>query len=180
MKRIFKLILLFFVVIIIAGAVVIALASADVAASLATSSQTLTPNGTSVGKAIVVYDHGLSGAAKSIADKIAVDLQTKGYTVVLAGIKSSAAKSTSGYSVIVVGGPVYGGTPSRSVQAFLNGLNPTQGTKVGVFGSGDFPTNFKVAPLSSHSTLTITYSAKINFGENQSTLSQEFVNHLLS
>jgi hypothetical protein len=107
-------------------------------------------------------------------------LQAKGYTAVLAGIKSSATKNTSGCNVIVVGGPVYGGTPTRSVQAFLNGLNPAQGTKVGVFGSGDFPTNFKVAPLPSNSTLTITYIAKINFGENQNNLSQEFVNQLLS
>ena len=53
--------------------------------------QTLTPTGTSIGKAIVIYDPGLSGTAKGVADKIAADLQAKSYTVTLAGVKSSAA-----------------------------------------------------------------------------------------
>lgn len=156
MRKILKAILLVLVVIVIVGAVIIALSVSDVAASTATGSQTLTPIGTSVDKALVVYDPGLTGAAKGIADKIAVDLQVKGYTVVLAGIKSSAAKSTAGYSVIVVGGPIYGGTATGSVQNYLSKLSPAQGTKIGVFGSGDFTTNNKVAPLPSNSSLKIT------------------------
>ena len=179
MRKILKIILLVLVVIVIVGAAIIALSSSDVAASAATGSQILTPSGTSVGKALVVYDPGLTGAAKSIADKIAVDLQVKGYTVVFAGIKSSAAKNAEGYSVIVVGGPIYGGTAARSVQNYLSGLSPAQGAKIGVFGSGDFTTNNKVAPLPSNSTLTITYTASIIFGEDQSARSQDFVNQLL-
>ena len=77
----------------------------DLAAYTATGSRTLTPAGTSIGKALVAYDPGLSGTAKGVANKIASDLQASGYTVTLAGIKSSAAAQTSDYGVIVAGGP---------------------------------------------------------------------------
>jgi hypothetical protein len=48
------------------------------------------PTGISIGKAIVIYDPGLSGTAKGVIDKVVVDLQTKSYTITLAGIISSA------------------------------------------------------------------------------------------
>lgn len=40
-----------------------------------------------------------------MATKIGYNLQDKGYNVVLAGIKSSAAADISGYDLIIVGGP---------------------------------------------------------------------------
>lgn len=45
----------------------------------------------------MIYDPGMSGSAKGVADKVAGDLQEKGYTVTLAGVKSSAAYTTTGY-----------------------------------------------------------------------------------
>jgi menaquinone-dependent protoporphyrinogen IX oxidase len=48
----------------------------------------------------------MSGGAKGVSDKVAGDLEEKGYTVTLAGVKSSAAGTTTGYSIIVVGGSV--------------------------------------------------------------------------
>ncbi|MGA2683158.1 MAG: hypothetical protein ABSF44_15330 [Candidatus Bathyarchaeia archaeon] len=180
MRRILKVILIVAVVIVVATLVGIAVCFSDVAAYTATGSKTLQPHGTSVGKALVAYDPGLSGASHSIAIKIAGDLQAKGYTVNLAGIKSSAAAHTSGYSVIVVGGPIYGGKPTSSVDGFLSKLNPDQGTRVGVFGSGSFggPTG-KVVLLPKNSNLTITFSTKILSSDIQSVRCQEFVNQLL-
>lgn len=91
----------------------------DVAGNFATGSQTL-PNGVAIGTALVVYDPGLSGGAKDVAPKIGYDLQSQGYTVVLAGVKSSDAANTTGYDVIVVGGPIYAGKPASTVQSYLN------------------------------------------------------------
>ena len=116
MRKIFKIILAIFAVLIIAVVSFAAIILLDVAAYTATGTQTLTPTGTSVGKAIVIYDPGLSGNAKNVADKVASDLQAKGYTVTLAGVKSSAAASTTGYKIIVVGGPVYAGALTSSVK----------------------------------------------------------------
>jgi flavodoxin len=130
------------IVLIVAAAIAMgALFCGDIMSYTATGSKTLNPAGTSVGKALVVYNPGVSGAAKDAAEKIAAGLQEKEYTVTLAGIKSSAAADISGYDVIVAGGPMYFGRVSNSVDAYLNGLKPEKDVEVGVFGttgSGEF------------------------------------------
>ena len=100
------------------------------------AAKTLTPTGASVGKALVVYDPGLSANSKNVANQVASDLQTQNYTVTLAGIKTSDASKTTGYTIIVAGGPIYAGSPTSSVKDYLNGIKPDSGAKVGVFGSG--------------------------------------------
>jgi hypothetical protein len=105
MRKVFKIILAIFVVLIILVAAFAAVFFLDLSASMATGSETLLPSGTSVGNALVVYDPGLSGAAKNVASEAASSLQAAGYTVNLAGVKSSAAVNTAGYKVIVAGDP---------------------------------------------------------------------------
>lgn len=107
----------------------------DLASMLATGSETYSPAGISVGRAIVVYSPGLSGAAKESAAKIAGVLTGKGYSVVLAGIKSSAASSSVDYDVVIVGGPVYWGKLSSSTSDYLGKLNLKSGAKFGIFGT---------------------------------------------
>jgi flavodoxin len=138
MRKIFKIILAVFAVLIILivsfGAIIVL----DVAAYSATGSRTLTPNGTSVGKAIVIYDPGLSGTAKGVADKVAIGLQSKGCTVTLEGVKSSAAADTTGYDVIVIGKPIYVGELTNSIKDKLSSLvlSHGQSAKIGLFGCG--------------------------------------------
>ncbi len=186
MRKVFKIILAVFAVIIILVAAFGALIFLDLAAYTATGSKTLTPTGASTGKALVLYDPGLSGAAKGVADKIASDLQAKGYTVTLAGIKSSAASHTSGYAIIVVGGPTYAGSLTASVKDCLNNLKPDQGTKVGVFGSGSGATTpsdvsmlkNSVSALGTNGKLSDAVVVKIGQTENLDTRAQELVNQL--
>jgi flavodoxin len=141
MRKILKIILAIFAVLIIIAAAFAAIIFLDLAAYSATGAQTLTPTGTSVGKALVIYDPGLSGNAKTVADKIAFDLQAANYTVILAGVKSSEASKTVGYSVLVVGGPVYAGSLTVSIKDCLSNLKPDSGAKIGVFGSGQGATS---------------------------------------
>jgi flavodoxin len=108
----------------------------DLWSMTAGGSETLTPAGNVTGNALVVYNPGIGGGAKGVADTIARDLKADGYTVTLAGIKSAAASDTSAYDVIVVGGPVYVGNASGSVKAYLQNLRPSANAKVGVFGFG--------------------------------------------
>lgn len=108
----------------------------NVTGSFSTGSKKLGPEGALKGRALVVYDVGLSGAAKKMARNIANDLAARGYEVVLAGVKSAAAADTSGYDVIVAGGPVYSSTASNSVKAYLKALKPKNGVKVGAFARG--------------------------------------------
>lgn len=123
------------IVVAIVGIAMGVLFCGDVMSYIGPGSQTLSPAGTSVGKALVVYNPGLSGEAKKAAENIAGDLQSKGYTVNLAGIKSADATNVSGYDVVVAGGPMYWGRVSNSVDAYLNAIKPQNGVKLGVFGT---------------------------------------------
>ncbi len=112
-----------------------ALFCGDIMSYTDTGSKVLNSAGAANGRALVVYNPGLSGAAKNAANEIAGDLQSKGYAVTLAGIKSAAAANTSGYDVIVAGGPMYWGRVSNSVDAYLKALKPQKGVAIGVFGT---------------------------------------------
>jgi menaquinone-dependent protoporphyrinogen IX oxidase len=125
-------------VIVLLGLSAVAVIFLDLASYTATGSQTLSPSGTSVGRALVVYDPGLSGAAQKAAQKIAGDLQDRGYTVDLVGIRSSAASGTSGYAVIVAGGPMYFGQATSSVEEFFRSLPVQEQARVGAFVTTGF------------------------------------------
>ncbi len=129
---------------VIIGIVVIVIAIGalfygDIMSYTDTSSQVLNPAGAPVGKALVVYNPGVSGAAKNAAATMAGDLQSKGYTVDLAGIRSATAANTSGYDVVIAGGPMYFGRVSNSVDAYLTALKPQKNVALGVFATTGAP-----------------------------------------
>lgn len=127
------------VVLVIAVFAAGALFCGDIACYTATGNKTLSPPGAPAGKALVVYNPGLSGAARQAAENIADNMQSKGYTVNIAGIKSPASADITGYDVVIAGGPMYFGRVSNSVDAYLNGLKPQNGVKLGVFGTTGAP-----------------------------------------
>ena len=187
MRKIFKIILVAFAVLIIVVVAFGAIILLDVAAYTATGSQTLMPTGVSAGKAIVIYDPGLSGTAKGVADKVASDLQTRGYTVTLAGVKSSAAGITTGYNIIVVGGPVYAGALTSSTKDVLANLVRDQDGKIGVYGSGQGATSpediaqiKQSIPTRSDATLQNVIVVKIGSSEDLNARAQDFVNQLIA
>ena len=196
MRKAFKIILATFAVLIIVIVAFGAIIFLDAATYTATGSQTLTPTGTSIGKALVVYDPGLSGIAKGVADKIASGLQTESFTVTLAGIKSSVVTNTTDYGVVIVGGPIYAGSPTVSVKDFLNNLSPGHAssgygpyifTRVGVFGSGQGATSpsdvamirNSVAALSDNGTLSNAVVVKIGQTEDLNARAADFVNQVV-
>lgn len=158
----------------------------DVMSYTATGSETLNPAGNQVGKALVVYDPSIKGTAKNAATVIAGELQAKGYTVDLAGIRSETAANTSGYNVIVVGGPIYVGTLGSSVQSYLNALKPPENVKIGVFTTGMIKENStddefirKEIALPSGSTFQINTVVKMVDGDDTNQKAIAFVNALL-
>jgi flavodoxin len=186
--KIGKIVIIGIILVIVAVLVTVGLVFYDVMSYTATGSQTLNPNGTAVGNALVVYDPGFSGAAKNVAGTIASDLQSRGYQVELAGIKSSKATETSAYDVIVVGGPTYAGKAASSVQDYLKALKPAEGTSVGIFVTGSDPDTAndngllrqEVANLPENSNLQIKAVVKIISPENDKQKITDFVNELLS
>ncbi|HMK45425.1 MAG TPA: hypothetical protein VK436_02260 [Methanocella sp.] len=108
----------------------------DMMSYTATSSETMSPAGTSAGSTLVVYDPGLSGAAKNSAVEIADDLRSKGYRVDLAGVRSGTAGNVSGYKFIAVVGPAYWDKLGSAAQSYLENLHASPETEVGVFATG--------------------------------------------
>jgi len=153
----------------------------------ATGSQTLDPAGAASGKALVVYDPGLSGQAKSVATGIAGDLRNKGYQVVLAGVRSPAAANVSGYDVIVVGGPVYAGNVSGSIAAYYKTLAPQRNARIGAFDTGRDPDvrsdpaklMAEAAPVPADSPVKIVAVAKVVDNSEAEQVSATFVDELL-
>ncbi|MCW4010269.1 MAG: flavodoxin domain-containing protein [Candidatus Bathyarchaeota archaeon] len=187
MRKIFKILIAILAVMIVAVGLLGAVVVLNLSAYTATGSQTLTPTGTSVGNALVVYDPGLSGAPKVVAEIVAAELQAQGFTVELAGIKSAAAANTAGYNIIIAGGPIYAGTPTASVKDFLTNLNLTQTTKVGVFGSGSGATTPEdvaqitnaIAALPNGDTLANAVVVKIGNNEDINARAADFVSQLI-
>jgi menaquinone-dependent protoporphyrinogen IX oxidase len=190
MRKILKIILSIFAVLVIGVVAFGAIVVLDVAAYTATGTQTLAPTGTSIGKALVLYDPGLSGTAKGVAEKVASDLQTQNFTVTLAGIKSSAAANTTSYSIIVIGGPVYAGALTSSVKDNVNKLPlDLQGAKVGIFGSGQGATSTDdinqlrqsiSGPLRANPALSNVTVVKIGQSEDLNARAQDFVTQLMA
>jgi flavodoxin len=188
MRKIFKIILAIIAVILIVFVAVAAVIFLDVAAYTGTGVETLTPTGASIGTALVLYDPGLSGASTKVAQEVAAGLQNQDLIVILAGIKSSVAANTTGYDVIVIGGPIYAGVPTASVMDSLSNLQHDPDTVVGVFGSGQGATTPEdvaaikdgVPALQSGGALSDAIVVKIGETEDITARAIDFVNQLLS
>lgn len=124
----------------------------DITGRLSTGARTLSPRGAAKGKALVVYDVGLSGSARKKATGIADDLHSRGYAVTLAGVRSAAARA-DGYDVGVAGGPIYSGIVSRSIQSYLSRLTVPARVRVGAFARGGAG-NVKANPFPGAGALT--------------------------
>jgi flavodoxin len=180
MRKALKIILAVFLAFVILSALGLSVVFLDLASYSATGGETLKVSKMGFGMALVVYDPGITGAAKDIASKIASDIQDYGYQVELVGIRNTTASSViaNQYNVIVVGGPIYGGKASSSVQSYLSKLNAGNGASVGVFGVGSFNTSNDQLYPTSHN-LTVKYSLKIGTSENASERCFFFVDQLL-
>ncbi|MDI6643693.1 MAG: flavodoxin domain-containing protein [Methanobacteriaceae archaeon] len=132
-----------------------------------------------------MYDPGLSGKSKNIAESIAKELQSKGYNVDLAGINSPITSQIDDYDIIIIGGPIYAGKAAKSVQEYLKTLNPRSTTRIGVFATGDDPDTAdnkelllkEAAPIPENSNLQI--DAVIKIVNNSTEKISAFVNDLL-
>jgi len=110
-----------------------AVISMDLASYTATGSEALAPTGTQVGRSLVVYSPGLSGAARDAARKVAGELTARGYAVDLAGVRSAKTQEGAAYDVVVVGGPAYWGKLSASTGDYLKTL--TGSARLGVYAT---------------------------------------------
>jgi flavodoxin len=130
-------------------------------------SLTLTPDANVVGKALVVYDPGLSGGTKTAAFHMANVLKSKGYEVTVAGVRSSDAGNLSGYDILIVGSPTYGAKPTRTIESYLNSLKNSENITIGVYslaGGDAQDSNLVMAQILKNKSLQVKVSMK--FGKS--------------
>ncbi|MCK9152252.1 flavodoxin domain-containing protein [Methanobacterium alcaliphilum] len=159
----------------------------DVMSYTATGSEKLNAAGEAAGSAMVVYDPGISGESKEISTAIAKDLQSKGYNVNLAGISSADAANTLGYDILIVGGPIYAGKISSSIQSYLSSIKTDEGTKIAVFAAGNDPDTANNETLlreevviSGKNAINVIAVMKVVSGENPQAKSSQLVLAILS
>ncbi len=179
MRRLFRIILTVFLALVLFSVVGLSVVFLDVASYTATASETLNAPSIVIGRALVVYDQGITGAAKDVATKIAAAIQGEGYTVDLAGVRSAVATGDlSQYQVIVIGGPIYGGKAASSIQSYLSTLSPAGDSRIGVFGVGGYDTeNDQLIPPDNN--LLVTYALKINTDGDVAAQGSKLVTQLL-
>ena len=126
-------------------------------------SETLKPEGKVTGKALIVYDPGLSGGTKSAAFHMAKVLKSKSYEVRVAGVRSSDADNLSGYDVLIVGSPTYGAKPTGPIESYLKSLKRPENITIGVYSlsGGDVDdSNLVMAQILKDKSLQVKVSMK--------------------
>ncbi len=187
LKKILLIAVAIAAIVVLAGFAFMASVVFDLNSNLAGGSETLSPAGNVTGHALVVYNPGMLGGAQNVASTIANDLKAQGYSVVLAGVKSSAARNVSDYDVIVVGGPVYMSNASSSIKAYLQDLHPAANATVGAFGFGSEEIDYAnqaavlddVASLPAGSPLKIKEAVKLTQQDDIDKGCADFVARLL-
>lgn len=83
----------------------------------------------SMPKALVIYDPGLSDFQERVTKAFADGLTAKWHVELTTSSKQTPIDLGS-YSLIVLGGPVYGGIPSKPVQDYLDRVGSFESLKV--------------------------------------------------
>jgi len=104
------------VVLIVAGVSVFVLikANSDVASEL----DVLNPNG--IQTAIIIYHPGLSSFNEDVTYAFGDGLVDNGWRVEITTASDQATTDLSKYSLLVLGSPVYGGSPSASIERHVD------------------------------------------------------------
>jgi flavorubredoxin len=80
--------------------------------------------------ALIIYHPGLSSFMKDVAYAFADGLVENGWRVEITTASSQAPTDLSGYSLLALGSPVYGGTPSTTIKRHLERIDDLNGIDI--------------------------------------------------
>jgi hypothetical protein len=99
--------------------------------NLETVTQLKTINPTSSGpRVIVVYSPGISDFHQRMVDSFTSGLVASNWSVDIVTASSQAPVDLTSYSLLVIGGPLYGGKPSKPIQDYMARLSDLKGLRV--------------------------------------------------
>ncbi|MCX6656455.1 MAG: hypothetical protein NTY03_15245 [Candidatus Bathyarchaeota archaeon] len=81
-------------------------------------------------KVIVVYSPGLSDFHQRMVDSFTSGLVASNWSVDIVTASSQAPIDLTSYSLLVIGGPLYGGQPSKPIQDYMARLTDLKGLRV--------------------------------------------------
>jgi flavorubredoxin len=128
-KRWKKILLVFFLALIVLIAASIAFLALAVLPNInkdvASGIDVINPSGSKT--ALVVYQPGYTGFPKDISYAFADGLASAGWRVEITTASSQAPSDLSGYSLLVLGFPVYGGKPGDPIMRYINRTSDLNG-----------------------------------------------------
>ncbi|MDY9923680.1 hypothetical protein [Methanobacterium sp.] len=152
------------IIVIIIGIIILIMVAAWAVGYFGSSaSETIKPEGAVMGKALIVYDPGLSGGTKTAAGYMAEDLKAEGYEVKLAGVRSNEASDPSGYNILIVGSPTYGAKPTGPITSYLENLKSPGNITAGVYalaGRDAQDSNLVMAEMLQNKSIPVKVSVK--------------------
>jgi hypothetical protein len=99
--------------------------------NLETITQLKTINPTSSGpRVIVVYSPGISDFHQRMVDSFTSGLMASNWSVDIVTASSQAPIDLTSYSLLVIGGPLYGEQPSKPIQDYMARLTDLKGLRV--------------------------------------------------
>jgi flavorubredoxin len=123
--QIIKIIIIIIVILITVSGITIWKASQETITPL----RTLNPQ-SSASKALVAYSPGISDFPQKTAEAFADGLAASNWHVDIVTASSQAPTDLTGYTLLVIGGPIYGGQPSKPVQDYMARLGDLEGLRV--------------------------------------------------
>jgi hypothetical protein len=87
-------------------------------------------------KALVVFYPGVSGFESGVAESFAESLASNGWHVEITTASSQTPTDLTGYSLLVLSSPIYGGQPSIPMQSYMARLSNLGGLKVATVLTG--------------------------------------------
>jgi len=103
-----------------------------------TSLKTINPD-SSGPRTIIIYSIGISDFHQKIVDAFASGLVASNWRVDMVTASSQTSTDLSGYSLLVIGGPIYGFQPSKTIRDYVDRLEDLKGLRVYTLltGAGD-------------------------------------------
>ncbi|MDP2899720.1 MAG: hypothetical protein Q8O47_01970 [Candidatus Bathyarchaeota archaeon] len=87
-------------------------------------------------KALVVSDPGISGFESGVADAFARGLASHGWHVDVTTASAQTPTDLTGYSLLVLSSPIYGGEPSKPLQSYMARLGSLGGVRTATVLTG--------------------------------------------
>jgi flavorubredoxin len=129
-----RVLLVFFLAIVVIGATLLAYVGLSINKDVVSPIDVVNAGGSKT--ALVVYQPGLSSFPRDVSYAFGSGLAASGWRVEITTASSHAPSDVSNYSLLVLGFPIYGGSPGTAIVRYADRLTSLHGTNVVIVACG--------------------------------------------